>query len=180
MGGGQIGYNFQFGQLVVGPELDFQSFHLSGSRTAGAVYACCGSKSFSMTQNVSTDWLFTARARAGWAADKFLIYGTAGLAETNLKHESAFGDTFGAAEDVTDSATKTGWAAGAGVEYALTRNWTVKGEYLHVDFGSVSSTSNLGPSSVTGSSPTNPTNMFHNANLRADIARAGVNYKFGP
>jgi outer membrane immunogenic protein len=174
VGGVQAGYNWQTGAWVLGTEVDFESFHLNASRTAGATYLCCAG-SFLMTQTTSADWLFTARARLGWAADNWLFYGTGGLAVTDLSHQSVFSDTFGAAENVNDSTTKAGWAAGAGIEYAFLTNWRVRGEFLYVSFGSVTSTSILGPVAIVGCSCTP---MFHSANLNVDIARLGVNYKF--
>jgi len=80
VGGAQAGFNWQTGGLVLGAEIDFDSFHLSGSRTAGATYLCCAPNSFQMTQSVNTDWLFTTRGRLGWAADNWLFYGTGGIA----------------------------------------------------------------------------------------------------
>ena len=173
VGGGQAGFNWQTGALVVGAEVEFDSFHLNASRTAGATYLCCAG-SFQMTQSINTDWLFTARGRLGWAVNNWLFYGTGGLALTNFSHQSVFADTFGAAENVTDSSTKAGWVAGAGIEYGLSANWILRGEYLHLDFGSLSSISILGPVAVTGC---NCTRMFHNANLTSDIGRFGIDYK---
>ena len=130
-----------------------------------------------MTQAVRTDWLFTARGRAGFAADNWLLYGTGGVAVTELKHNAIFADTFLAAENINNSATKVGYAVGAGLEYGFLSNWTLRAEYLYVNFGNVSSTTLLGPTAVT--SACNCTNMFHNVNLSANIVRLGVNYRFG-
>jgi len=147
---------------------------ISGSRTAGATYICCAPDGFTMTQKVDTNWLFTARARLGWAADKWLVYGTGGVAVTKLSHQSILADTFGANENVTYSDTKSGWAAGGGIECAFLPNWTVRGEYLYVRFDSVSSISLL--QETDGA--TEPTRMFHSANLKANIARVGLSYQF--
>lgn len=176
VGGAQAGYNFQAGNLVVGAEADFESFNLHASRAAGAAFACCGGSSFTMTESASTDWLFTLRGRVGLAANNWLFYGTGGLAVTNLKNNATYADTFGASENVKLSATKAGWAAGGGIEYGVLRNWTLRAEYLHVDFGGISGTTLLGPTTITGGC--NCTRMFHNANLTADMVRAGINYRF--
>ena len=34
------------------------------------------------------------------------------------------------------SSTRVGWTIGAGAEYAVTNNITIKGEYLYADLGS--------------------------------------------
>jgi outer membrane immunogenic protein len=174
VGGGQLGYNYQTGNIVWGAEADFESFRLSGSRLGGAVYACCAPSSFTLGQTTGTDWLFTLRGRLGWAANNLLLYATGGLAVTNLKYGEVFTDTIGASEAVNYSKTKAGWTIGAGAEYGISRNWTVKAEYLYLDFGGLSGTSLL-----AGTGPCNCTRMFHSTDLTASVARLGVNYRFG-
>jgi outer membrane immunogenic protein len=61
---------------------------------------------------------------------------------------------------------------GGGFEYAMSRNWSVKGEYLYVDFGTMNGVGVLTPG-FAGFAYTNSTH------LTANIARAGINYHFG-
>ena len=77
-----------------------------------------------------SDWLATVRGRAGYAFDRFLVYGTGGAAFGDL--QAAFGAL------PFSNSTQTGWTAGAGVEFAFTPNLTAKVEYLYVDLGSQS------------------------------------------
>jgi outer membrane immunogenic protein len=70
----------------------------------------------------------------------------------------------------TTTFNRTGWTAGAGVEYALAQNWTAKLEYDYLGFGSESE--NL-------STPT-PTVYPTSASLNVQEVKAGINYKFGP
>ena len=77
-------------------------------------------------------WLATVRGRAGWAWDRVLFYGTGGAAFGNVQ-AGGIGGPF-------DSATQTGWTAGAGVEWAFLPNWTAKVEYLYVDLGNLGCT----------------------------------------
>lgn len=175
VGGVQAGYNWQTGGLVLGAEVDFDSAELRASRTAGTAFACCVGNSFSMMQTTNTNWLFTARGRFGWAIEHWLIYGTGGVALTDLSHRSIYADTFGAGENVIDHGTKAGWVAGGGIQYAVTANWIIRGEYLHDSFDSISSVSILGPTLITGCSCTR---MFHSVNFNNDIGRLGVDYKF--
>ena len=127
---------------------------------------------------VSTDWLLTVRPRIGIANGNWLFYATGGLAVSNLKGNFTFTDTFGpAAESASFNTTKAGWTAGGGVEVGLGGNWTAKAEYLYLDFGAESVTS----TNLTAFVPpiAFPTNTFtHSADLKANIARAGVNYRF--
>jgi outer membrane immunogenic protein len=73
-------------------------------------------------------WLGTVRWRVGVPVSSFLVYGTGGLA-----YGGAYRASFMSPLDL--SAVSVGWTAGAGVEYALTPNWSVRGEWLYYDLG---------------------------------------------
>jgi outer membrane immunogenic protein len=172
-GGGQLGYNFQFQQFVAGLEGDFNYLGADRSETGSANYPCCGFP-FTITQRARAEWLATARLRLGWTVNSVLIYATGGLAFANLHYSGVFTDTSGAAEAGSISTTRTGWALGAGIEYAITRNWSVKAEYLHADLGSESAPGGL----FTAGGPFPGTVFRHSVSLRTDIARLGINYRF--
>jgi outer membrane immunogenic protein len=184
-GGLTAGYNWQVSSAVVGIESDFNYFGLKGSSSGSALYPCgCGpADRFTVNSSVSSDWLFTLRGRAGvLVAPAFLLYGTGGLAIANVKSNFLFTDTpgpaSGASESASISTTRYGWTAGVGGEYALMNGWSVKAEYLYVDLGRESTTStNL----AAGVPPTPyPINVFtHSVDLRSNIVRVGLNYKFG-
>lgn len=177
-GGGQIGYNFQTGNWVWGLETDFQSFRQDKTRTVGPItYPDFAPTTYTIVQKVDTDWLYTLRPRLGWAANDWLIYATGGLAVTRLKTSFSFADTFDAARATgTTSSTKAGWTVGGGAEVRVNSNWTVKGEYLFVDFNSESLSSN---NLVTASDGPFPATVFkHSADLQSHIVRGGINYKF--
>jgi outer membrane immunogenic protein len=176
-GGAQAGYNWQFGSFVLGVEADINSLSLKGSTSGTGTYPCCAPTSFTVNSAVSTDWLFTARPRVGYAVNNWLFYGTGGLAVGNVNGSFNFTDTFAAAtESGAISTTRTGWAAGGGVEVGVQGPWTVKVEYLHVDLGSASTTSTNLNTVGFGAFPQNP--FTHTIDLTADIVRAGVNYRF--
>jgi outer membrane immunogenic protein len=176
--GGELGYNWQFGHAVLGVETDIQYFGLKGSTVGGAVYPCCAPTAFAVASSVQTDWLFTLRPRLGFAADRWLLYVTGGLAISDVKAAFAFADTFATAlETASISSTRAGWVAGAGAEYAFAGPWSVKVEYLHIDLGTVSTTS----ANLTAFTPpiAFPTNVFsHSMNLKSDMVRGGVNFRF--
>ena len=119
------------------------------------------------------DWFGTARGRLGVTTGSVLLYGTAGLAFGGVK--SSVTSVFQPAVDGNDtgssSSTRFGWAAGAGFEWMFVPNWSLKGEYLHVDLGS---------STVTISDPVNFPGSFADYNFHHafDSARVGVNYHF--
>ena len=177
-GGIQAGYNWQMNSMVLGLEADFDYMGFRGSTTNGAVYPCCAPTAFTINQSVKTDWLFTFRPRLGWAVNNWLIYVTGGLAVAQVKGDFLFTDTFATAnESASINKTRAGWALGGGVEWGVAGPWSFKAEYLHVDFGSESTTS----TNLTAFTPpiAFPTNTFtHSVRFSDDIVRVGVNYRF--
>jgi outer membrane immunogenic protein len=172
-GGGQIGYNWQSNNTVLGVEVDFDSLHIRASRQGSHLYTGLGS-GFTVTNSVSTDWLFTARGRLGWAFNNLLAYATGGLALTNLGAANTFQDPLVTATWNT-STDKVGWTVGGGLEWALNRNWSVKAEYLYVKFASINASGFI----VATTPPPGYANAIGTStDLTAHIARAGVNYKF--
>jgi len=178
-GGFEAGYNWQPSSIVLGIEGDIESFRLKGSSTSGPVlYPCCAPTSFIVSSSASTSWLATVRGRLGVANNNWLFFVTGGAAFTNLSGNFAFSDTFAtAAESGSVSSTRAGWTAGGGVEAGLWGNWSIKAEYLFVDFGRISANS----TNLTAFTPPIPfpTSLFtHSVDLRANIARLGLNYRF--
>ncbi len=146
--GSQVGYNYQFGQAVVGVEGDIDATDINGSATSNCPAGC----------KTSNTWLATVRGRLGYAADRFMPYVTGGAAFGNIKASTA---------GFQNSSNNAGWTLGAGLESAFAANWTAKVEYLYVDLGSF----NCGLSCNAGL--TSDDVSFH-----TNILRAGVNYKF--
>ncbi|MET0408259.1 MAG: outer membrane protein [Hyphomicrobium sp.] len=120
-GGGQIGYNWQRDRIVFGIEGDFQAGDISGNAYNFADDAFAHS---------NVNWFSTVRGRLGIANGPLLVYGTAGLAIADFDTAVDFGGP-----RFRDSDTKTGYAAGGGVEWAFAPNWSMKAEYLYLGFG---------------------------------------------
>jgi len=174
-GGVQGGYNLQSNNAVYGVELDFESLHLRPSRSVSGTYPVGGigiSSPFTINESASTDWLFTARGRLGWAFNTLLVYATGGVAVTDLKASNSYTDPTPAAGTWAASATKAGWTVGSGVEWAFSKTWTAKIEYLYVDFGSVTANGTITPG------PGYAQAISTKTDLTAQIARAGINHKF--
>ena len=70
--------------------------------------------------------------------------------------------------------TRFGWTAGAGVEYALTNNWSVKAEYLYYDLGKTTVNAPL----VSGVGAGAGVSGVARSDNKGNIVRAGVNYRF--
>jgi outer membrane immunogenic protein len=186
--GVQIGTNMQRGAWVFGLEADYGVFNLSASRAASDVpYPAAGSVPFkySVRASMDTDWLVTARARVGFAPQpSLLVYVTGGLALTNLRVSNSFSDDApeqGLGGSSADE-IKAGWTVGGGAEILLTRNWSVKAEYMYLDFGSVSTAGSItcGPGGVAICDffGVTPSPFTSSADISAHTARVGLNYRF--
>ena len=116
LGGVQGGFNWQFASnIVVGIESDLSFGKIDGTFDAG----CC---------TVKIEKFGTVRLRAGYAFDNVLIYGTGGVAWAKTDNQYFF-------SFIASDRPFLGWTAGVGIEYALSPLWSVKGEYLRVNFG---------------------------------------------
>ncbi|MCG2639803.1 membrane protein [Bradyrhizobium sp. CCBAU 11434] len=179
-GGFTAGYNWQVSRAVLGLEGDINYFGFKGGATGSAVYPCCAPTAFTVSSQVSADWLATIRGRIGFlAAPTWLLYATGGAAIAEVKGNFNFTDTFAAAtESAAIRDTRVGWTAGAGTEYAFGGGWSLKAEYLYVDLGRASATSTNLAAFVPAISF--PSNVYtHSVDIKSNIVRVGVNYKFG-
>lgn len=153
MAGGQIGANWQFDQFVFGVEADLSWVDGDETFTDPGVG----------TLSAELNWLGTIRGRAGIAIDRFLVYGTGGVAFGGVDMSLVgVGPFAGIVAD--DDQTMVGWTVGAGVEAAMTENLSVKLEYLYVDLGDEDFFNIAAP---VGS-----------FDVDGHIVRAGLNYRF--
>ena len=180
-GGGQVGFNYQHNHLVVGFETDFGALSLSGSKSTTALYPCCAPTNFTVNQSFSTNWLFTARPRVGVAAGPVLLYGTGGIAVTDVQYQERFNDTFATAAESANvkNNSQSGWIAGGGAEIRLSHNWSLKGEFLHAQFGSATTVTSTNLTAFTPPIPF-PTNVFTHkfGDVSANMGRTGLNFRF--
>lgn len=115
--GGYTGYNYQMGSWVMGLEGDVKYDWNSDKFNLGGV-----------PMELETNWSGSLRARAGYAFDRTLVYGTGGYAFTNAElRDRGTGDS--------DSKTFNGWTIGAGLEHAFTDNLIGRAEYRYTDYG---------------------------------------------
>jgi len=201
IGGGQIGYNYQFNNgfffndsFVVGIEADIQG--VATGNHAGTFVGSgvpVGFPAETITSTVSAtkqvDYIGTIRGRFGFlVTPTLLVYGTGGLAygqtnagvsiaQQNLPAGSDFSapfSTFGTRDN-----SRVGWTAGGGLEWLFWPNWSAKVEYLFYDLNS--ETFALSPLTnrftdtggiVFSSSP------FARARFDGNIVRVGLNYHF--
>jgi outer membrane immunogenic protein len=169
--GGQAGFNYQIGWFVFGFEADGSSVRIKGSGEATT-------KDGSTTWHIKseTDWVATVRGRMGAAFDRVLIYGTAGVAFGGVKSTN---DVTCAGCDpspwASGSASRThaGWTVGAGAEYMLFDNLTLRAEYLFID---LNENTQQFVGTAHGVADYN-TDSFH-PSLQMHTVRGGLNFKF--
>jgi outer membrane immunogenic protein len=206
LGGIQFGYNWQVNRnWLLGVETDFDGSRFSGTGTSNFLMlplappgAPGGPANFVDTQNVN--WFGTVRARVGFLpSDRLLVYGTGGFAygrvSENVAVNAPFGTNVGAGAPGafyafgcdspggancflgSSSRITTGWAAGAGFEYALWQNLSLKAEYMYINLGgdhvNVVATTPVVPPNI----PASFTAAF--SRLDFNIVRVGLNWKFG-
>jgi opacity protein-like surface antigen len=179
LGGGQVGYNYQLDQWVLGVEGD-----IGGTNTHGAV--ACNTLSvngfipatmFELTCSTRATWLATFTARLGYAWDRTLFYVKGGGAATNETFTAScnFGPLNAPGTNCTNAVgaftngfsagdNRWGWTVGYGTEFALTRNWSAKAEWDYLSFDNHNLTASDG-STI-------------NAELRVSEVKVGVNYRF--
>jgi outer membrane immunogenic protein len=142
----QIGYNHHLSRnWVVGYEVDASFGDLNDSAVIGG----------NLTP-VEINAFGTARARLGYATGPWLFYATAGMAWANT-------NLTGVGGIAAFSRPHVGYAIGAGIEYALSQNWSAKFEYLYADLGETNSL-------IAGATI--------NTDLTLSTVRVGLNYRF--
>src|SRR6188508_115812 len=174
--GGYVGYNWQYGRVVPGIEIDFTATDISGTSSNGSsTFVDDGENQGTITVTKSLServkYLGSARARLGSTPlDNLMVYGTAGLAwervdvtETIALTIQSTGGGGTQAQWSQTAADKFGWVAGLGAEVMLgSPNWIARVEYLHYGMGWLQDQSS---SQVAG-------------NQNIDIIRGGLAYKF--
>jgi opacity protein-like surface antigen len=165
--GGQMGFNWQWGRVVLGAEADGQ---WSGQQATTPVFC---TPQCTATSTVKIKALATGRGRVGLAFDWLLPYVTAGAALVNVDDNLTLtvGGVTGAFKAL--SSTSLGWTAGAGVDVALSSNWSARFEYLHIEANGFKPTIQI--PGVLGAGTAS-----ESANYRDDILRFALNYRFGP
>jgi len=173
IGGGQIGYNWQFNNIVLGIEGDFDGQH--NTATANGLLPFPGNTIDRVNISQTDNWLSTVRGRLGVAFGNVLFYGTGGAAFGDVAHSyTQIRTTTGQALTLSDDDTRTGWTAGAGIEWMVWNNVSLGVEYLHVDLGN---TTLVQGSAVTVAGLTFPPSSTSFQN-RQDIVRAKWNWHF--
>jgi outer membrane immunogenic protein len=177
LAGGQVGYLLQSGQVVFGVEGSFDWFRAQGSNSTTLVNFPAAGNMIALNESVSSDWLalFTARVGIAWGA--WYPYVTGGLAVAKLKYTHSYLDNIPPvfAENASLSQTKAGVAGGLGVEYRFDGHWSLRGEWMYMQFNGVNGGA-LVINTVAGLPTGNTFN--HHVTFYENIGRAALSYKF--
>src|SRR5262252_379150 len=177
LGGGTLGYNYQIGPWVLGVEGE------AGWTNAKGSVACAGPVNvnqpvlFAADCADRADFLAMATARLGYAWGRALYYLKAGGAWTHETFTVTCTQPVGTPipcanpagapiTQISASDDRAGWTIGYGVEFALTSNWSAKGEFNYIDFGNRNLTASDG--------------TIINAGMRIAEGKIGLNYRFSP
>jgi len=173
LGGGQLGFNYQMGGIVLGAEVDESWTNWKGSTTTaiGALAVPPATAAATSIQTVDKASAFaTVTGRLGFAVDNWLFYGKGGgaLMNTDVSINALLGTPLAVAGGATISDTRTGWTAGGGLEVGFWNNWSAKVEYDYMDFG----TNHYNFSLVGVTAPIDVSTKVH-------VVKGAINYRFG-
>jgi outer membrane immunogenic protein len=166
IGGGQLGFNYQFGNFLLGVEGDFDGVAATNSPGTGVVGLPFGT--IVVTSN--NRWITTLAARFGVTNDTWLFYGKAGGGWVGNDGFTITNTVTGASITGSNNNTNSGWLVGAGIEWALAPNWSVKIEYDYLGLNSQTFTAPAG-GFLAG-------DTFTTSNPNVQMVKVGVNYLF--
>lgn len=193
-GGGQIGYNYQIDNIILGIEADLNFANLQKEYTAKVTTTTTRDPNYiynyeyNMQDKNKIEWFGTIRPRLGFTpTERLMVYATGGLAYGKVKSSGGtgwkeYGYWWGGPDDDYDfdrsgswfsgssSKVQWGWTIGAGAEYAITEKLSLKGEFLYVDLGKKSH-------SVINPGNRNELITWKNS-AKFNTVRVGVNYRF--
>jgi len=166
IGGGQLGYNYQFGIFVLGVEGDFDGVATTNSPGTGVVGPAFGT--IQVTSN--NRWITTLAGRFGVTSDTWLFYGKAGGGWVGSENLTITNTVTGASITGSSNNSNSGWLAGAGIEWAFAPNWSVKVEYDYLGLNSRTFTVPAG-TFLAG-------DTFTTSNPNVQMVKVGANYLF--
>ena len=180
--GGQAGCNYQTGNWVFGIEGDAHAQNWGDSNwLAGAPLGPFTNGSYF---DLHSSWQASARGRLGYAMNRTLFYGTAGAAWTEVRSYVNLIPAFGNGPNILgyDARTLTGVTVGAGVEHAVTDNFTLglEGRYTwyqsqRFNIGVVPVGQIVGAAVVIVNG-----NAYRDVQIQTGEIMAKANWKFGP
>jgi len=175
MAGAVFGYNLRIGNSqLTGVEFDLSALGANETTTRTTTYPSLPARNPQTTFNTNAENFGALAIKYGTIVENTLFYVKAGPAMSKISFSSNFSDGV-ASESNARSETKMGWMFGLGIEHKVQNNVSIKAEYIHANFGSISNTSNN--LSQTGINYSNQP-FQSSLQVRLDILRIGVNMYF--
>jgi outer membrane immunogenic protein len=129
IGGGQAGVNFEWAPWVIGAEVSWD-----GSNITGSANVLDGDGITQERTQSNPQWFGTVTGRFGWASNDLLFYVKGGGALMHVNYtQDLLTPTVQQTQSIADN--RSGFTAGAGIEYAMTENLSARFEYDFLDFG---------------------------------------------
>ena len=167
--GGQVGFNYQFGNVVLGVEGDFDWAANNNNSTVVVVgLPILGGNSF--TASANDRWMATVAGRLGYAFDRWMIYAKGGGGWVGANSFTVTDITTGVSFNPGSSSTLSGWLVGGGFEWAFANNWSFRAEY---DYFGLSGRSFTVPVGILAG------DTFTTGNNNIQMATVGINFRFG-
>ena len=163
IGGGQIGYNYQFNpNWILGVEAFFDG--IGGNNNTGLSFFVPAAGSF-FQASAKSDWVTTVAARFGYTSPvaPWFIYTKTGWGW--VQTQSTFADLTVPAS-ISTTKTNGGWLSGAGIEWAFAPNWSAKLEYQFIALNNIGVANGLVVDQFN----------VHDANFQ--MITLGINYRF--
>jgi outer membrane immunogenic protein len=166
IGGGQLGFNWQVSNFVLGFEWDIDG--AANNNNTGTVFI----PTIGTIQVTSNNrWITTLAARFGVTNGYWLFYGKAGGGWVGNDDFTVTNLTTGASTTVTNNNTNSGWLLGAGIEWAFAPNWSAKVEYNYLGLDDRTFTVPVGSPFLAG-------DTFTQSNRNIQMVKVGINYLF--
>ncbi len=169
-GGGQVGYNYQINNFVIGIEADGEGSGITASNVVVDPYF---GQAVAIGTRSRVGVFGSARGRIGVTFDRALFYATGGYAYGDIRTSQIINYADGFGSYASRNGFKSGYAVGGGVEYAFTNNFSVKGEYQYYDFGSRSLVAQQFAAGLA-----QPFTSYGHVRENFSTVRVGLNYKF--
>ena len=167
VGGAQAGYNWRFGPVVAGIEIDGQVTNQKAATSQTCAALSCAVASLTQSSKDELSWFGTLRPRLGFTIGPVWVYGTGGIGYGDFKNTQVLTTTLGSVTTTTIKA-HTALVYGGGAEMPIGGNLSAKIEYLYLDSGNVNTTYSLAGVGA----------IAEKSRLTESLVRAGINYRF--
>lgn len=171
----QAGYQIGYGRFRFG--LEGEAGYLGLRESATRTATTPAGNTYRLDQEIETDFFASLRPRVGYVPEALsgdlMLFVTGGLTLTHARITQKFtqiGLDYNS-NGLSEDKVLVGWTAGGGVEYALSKGWSLKAEYLYANLGTVEK-------NAPGNATFEAYSTRNRAELTSHILRAGAAFHF--